>query len=54
VIKILYTIYFSGAADIEADSPEEAKYIFWEKIDTDEPLPSNLYQIDNVIWEELD
>jgi hypothetical protein len=43
-----YYVDFDGYCIIEADNKEEAKRIFWEKVSSDEPLPSNIYEIQGV------
>lgn len=43
-----YYIDFEGYCVIEAENEEEAKKKFWQIIQSDEPLPSNLYEIQSV------
>lgn len=41
-------IDFSGWCEIQASTREEAKEKFWELIDIGEPLPMNVFDIENV------
>jgi hypothetical protein len=40
-----YYINFAGSCEIEANDEEEAEDIFWKKVEDNEPLPSNNYEI---------
>jgi hypothetical protein len=43
-----YYIDFGGYCEIEANSEEEAKRNFWERVNEGSPLPSNIYEIQGV------
>lgn len=47
-----YVVSFSGWCEIEAANREEAENKFWDLVGNDQPLPDNLYDLDNCISEE--
>lgn len=42
-----YYVDFSGYCEIEADTVQEAERKFWEFLDNEKPLPSNIYRIED-------
>ena len=43
-----WIIRFVGNCEILAESEEEAKSMFWQMVDTGQPLPSNWYFVTEV------
>lgn len=40
-----FFVDFGGWCEIEAESEEQARKKFWQLINEDKPLPSNVYEI---------
>ena len=51
----LFKIDFFGNCEILAESEDEAMSMFWQMVDTEQPLPHNWYFVDEVAeMENLD
>lgn len=42
-----YVVFFNGSCEIDAANQEEAEQKFWDLIGNDQPLPDNLYDLDD-------
>lgn len=47
-MKKTYFVDFSGYCEIEAESETEAETKFWDYINEDNPLPQNIYDIEEI------
>ena len=47
-----YIVSFSGKCEIEAANREEAENKFWDLVGNGQPLPDNLYDLNNCISKE--
>jgi hypothetical protein len=43
-----YFVDFCGYCIVEAKTKKEAENVFWEMVNSDEPLPSNIYGIEEI------